>query len=57
MDWGLLRSNDPGKKYLRSKLLYPVWFYYYAALTNLMMRLMWIVPLFNANYSPWFVDS
>ena len=57
MDWGLLRSNDLGKRYLRSKLLYPVWFYYYAALTNLMMRLMWIVPLFNAKYSPWFVDS
>lgn len=57
MDWGLLRCNEPGKKYLRPKLLYPVWFYYYAAATNLVMRLMWIMPLFNKWYSPVFIYS
>jgi hypothetical protein len=48
---------DPGKKFLRNKMLYPVWFYYFAATTNLMMRLMWIMPLFNNKYSPYFVLS
>jgi hypothetical protein len=57
MDWGLLRSSEPGRRFLRPKLLYPVWFYYYAAATNLIMRLMWIVPLFNDKYSRWFVES
>lgn len=57
MDWGLLRSSEPGKRFLRPKLLYPVWFYYYAAASNLLMRLMWIVPLFNDKYSQWFVES
>jgi|LauGreDrversion4_2_1035121.scaffolds.fasta_scaffold203688_1 hypothetical protein len=57
MDWGLLRCMDPGKKFLRNKMLYPVWFYYFAAITNLMMRLMWIIPLFNNRYSPLFVLS
>jgi hypothetical protein len=55
MDWGLLRSNEPGKRYLRPKLLYPVWFYYYAAASNLMMRLMWIVPLFKSKFHPLFL--
>ncbi|TNV71791.1 hypothetical protein FGO68_gene14733 [Halteria grandinella] len=57
MDWGLLRSNEPGKKYLRPKMLYPAWFYYYAAFSNLLMRCMWIVPLFNHKYSVWFTES
>jgi hypothetical protein len=57
MDWGLLRSYDKGKRYLRNKMLYPTWFYYYAAASNLVMRCMWIVPLFNRRYPDWFVDS
>ena len=43
MDWGLIRSNEPGKKFLRSKLLYPVWFYYYAMVSNLIMRFIWVL--------------
>ena len=54
MDWGLLRTKESGKKHLRTKLLYPVMFYYWAIVTNLMMRLMWIVPLFNDFYPDWF---
>jgi hypothetical protein len=57
MDWGLLRSNEPGKRYLRTKMLYPAWFYYYAAFSNFLMRCMWIVPLFNHKYSLWFTES
>ena len=57
MDWGLLRSMEKGKKFLRPKMLYPVWFYYYAAFSNLAMRLMWIIPLFNSSYQDWFIDS
>ena len=57
MDWGLLRATDPGKKFLRNKLLYPKWFYYFAAVTNLLMRLMWLVPVFNQYYPGWFINS
>lgn len=55
MDWGLLRSNEKGKRYLRNKMMYPVWFYYFAAVTNLVMRLMWVVSLFNSMYPVWFI--
>lgn len=51
MDWGLLRSKEPGKKYLRSKMLYPVWFYYYAVVSNFIMRFFWIIAL--PKYAPW----
>lgn len=47
MDWGLLRSKEPGKKYLRPKLLYPAWFYYYAIVSNFIMRFFWIFTLFK----------
>ena len=57
MDWGLLRSMDSGKKYLRNKILYPSWFYYFAAITNLLMRLMWIIPIFNSKYPSWFINT
>ena len=57
MDWGLLRSNEKGKRYLRNKMMYPVWFYYFAAVTNLVMRLMWVVSLFNSMYPVWFIQS
>lgn len=57
MDWGLLRSHEPGKWYLRSKLLYPAWFYYFAAVTNLLMRFMWIIPLYTSRYADWWVDT
>ncbi len=50
MDWGFFRTSEPGKRYLRKKLLYPVRFYYFAAITNTLMRLMWILPIFKAWY-------
>ena len=45
MDWGLLRTKETGKWGLRHKLMYPVWFYYFAAVTNLFLRFVWIFPL------------
>ena len=52
MDWGLLRS-EKGKKAkwgLRPKIIFPAWFYYFAVVTNLLMRFMWIINLFNGRY-------
>ena len=45
MDWGLLRTREKGKWGLRHKLMYPVWFYYFAAFTNLTLRFVWVIPL------------
>lgn len=45
MDWGLLRSSRVGKKYLRDKLLFPVWFYYYAMISNFFLRFLWVLGL------------
>lgn len=47
MDWGLLRSNEAGKKYLRPKFLFPRWFYYYAMISNLFLRFLWIIILIS----------
>jgi len=51
MDWGFFRGGPKDPKFLRHKLLYPVRFYYFAAVTNLAMRLTWILPLFKSVYS------
>ena len=45
MDWGLFRSFEKDKKYLRPKFLYPAWFYYYAMVSNFFLRFMWILGL------------
>jgi hypothetical protein len=45
MDWGLLRSAQKGKVLLRPKILYPSCLYYFAMLFNLVLRLLWILPL------------
>jgi hypothetical protein len=50
MDWGLFRSTETDKLFLRSKILYPQSFYYFAIVTNLIMRLMWLLPFFKYNY-------
>jgi hypothetical protein len=50
MDWGFFRGRKRDPKFLRHKLIYPVNFYYFADITNLMMRLMWILPLFKEEY-------
>jgi len=47
MDWGLLRSKDPKTYGLREKLNYPVWFYYYAIVSDFLLRFFWIVTLWQ----------
>jgi len=46
MDWGLLRApwSDHKRRLLRPKILFPQWFYYYAAVSNLFLRFFWTLP-------------
>jgi hypothetical protein len=57
MDWGLLRSKMRGRYGLRPKTLLPTWFYYYAAISNLMLRFLWIVPLVSVALPSWFTST
>lgn len=47
MDWGLLRSTAPGKYALRDKLNYHPAFYYYAMVSDLLLRYFWCVTIFQ----------
>ena len=53
MDWGLLRSKKAGSYGLRVKKLLPSWFYYYAVVTNMLLRLLWILPLLSVLMPAW----
>ena len=52
MDWGLFKTNKPVKKYLREELKYPVIYYYFAMVTNFLLRFLWIlgIPVFSDPY-------
>lgn len=45
MDWGLLRTTKPGRRFLRDKILYPAWIYYIAAFLDLLLRFAWVLSL------------
>lgn len=45
MDWGLLRTRAPGKRFLRERLLYPAWTYYVASVVDLFLRFAWVLSL------------
>ena len=47
MDWGLFRSKEKGKEFLRPKILFPSWFYYYAIISNFLLRFVWVITLFS----------
>lgn len=49
MDWGLFRTRKPGKKFLRDKLLYPRWFYYFGIAANSVLRLFWLFQVVNLD--------
>lgn len=54
MDWGLFRSKEKGRKYLRPKLMYPIWFYYYAMASNFILRFFWLLSLIpSSEFSEW----
>ena len=43
IDWGLFRIWDKNKFGLRSKLMYPKKFYYFAIFSNFCLRYLWVV--------------
>jgi len=54
MDWGLWRSTEPGLYGLRSKITYPKWYYYFAQVQDLYLRLLWMIVVFaDKNEKPW----
>ena len=54
MDFGLWRTTTPGKWGLRDNLTYPVWFYYYAMVSDGLLRLTWLIPiLIDPNQYYW----
>jgi xenotropic and polytropic retrovirus receptor 1 len=57
MDWGLIRSKEKGRYMLRHKVLLPKWFYYYAIVTNLVLRFSWITLLYAAYMPVWINNS
>ena len=52
MDWGLFRQNTAGHPYrfLRDKINYRPWFYFFSIFTDGVLRYWWILPLFNFMY-------
>jgi hypothetical protein len=47
MDWGLIRSTEPGKYGLRPKIRFPARFYYFAMVVNLILRFFWVLGVFT----------
>lgn len=53
MDWGLLRSKKQGTFMLRPKILLPASFYYYAIVSNLILRFGWVAALYASAMPVW----
>ena len=51
MDWGLLRLNTPGhpNRFLREKINYHPYFYYWSMVTDGLLRFFWVITLFAAT--------
>ncbi len=45
MDWGLMRRTKPGKIFLRDRLKYPPYLYYFSMVTNFILRFAWTLTL------------
>ena len=54
MDWGLLRGNKPGRRFLRNRLKYPHSYYYFAMIMNTVLRLTWVLQFIPSS---WFGDQ
>lgn len=50
MDWGLLRSKEKGKYGLRPNIQFPAKFYYFAIVTNFILRFYWVVGIYDYPY-------
>ena len=47
MDWGLFRKNEPGpNRFLREKLNYSPWFYYWSIVTDFILRYIFFINFF-----------
>jgi hypothetical protein len=46
MDWGLLRCEEEGKYGLRDKISYHPYFYYYAMVSDFILRFVWVITIF-----------
>ena len=46
MDWGLWRCSKPERYGLREVITYPKWYYYYAIVNDLILRLLWLFGVF-----------
>jgi len=45
MDWGLLKTTKAGRFLLRDRIKYPPVYYYFAIITNLILRCSWMLTL------------
>jgi len=52
MDWGLFERNDK-HWLLRKEITYPTWFYFEAVITDVLLRLTWILRLLPSGTLPW----
>ena len=57
VDFGLFRTLAPGKIFLRPKTLFPTWFYYFAMISNFLMRMTWVIPYYKNNLPGWFLSN
>lgn len=47
IDFGLVRTKQPGKYGLRDQINYHPYFYYFAIIENIILRYFWIIPIFE----------
>lgn len=52
MDWGLLRGTKPGQRLLRDRLKFPPHYYYFSIITNLLLRLTWLIAFIPPSAYP-----
>ena len=50
MDWGIIRTKNPSKYGLREKITFSKYFYYWAAVSNLFLRFIWIIFIWRNFY-------
>jgi len=57
MDWGCWRTTKPGLWGLRDVINYPKWFYWYAIVQDLVLRLLWMPGVFLDPNSFYWIKS
>ena len=50
MDWGLFRSKDPATYLLRDEITFSKTFYYFALITNAILRFFWLITIINFDF-------